>query len=99
MRIVRSDVFAYYNSFFNSIDDLALSKELEEHNVSVQLVTPMFVRTKMNNYSTTVMLGKNFLIPDVEAYTKSAVYLLDKTSQTNGYWSHGLQVSQSLSFA
>lgn len=71
----------------------ALSKELEEHNVHVQLVTPMFVQTKMNNYSTSVMKGGNILVPDVESYTRSAVFTLGKTSQTNGYWSHGVQVS------
>lgn len=69
----------------------ALSKELEEHNVQVQLVTPLFVQTKMNNYSTSVMKG-NIFMPDVESYTKSAVFTLGKTSQTTGYWSHGLQV-------
>jgi 17beta-estradiol 17-dehydrogenase / very-long-chain 3-oxoacyl-CoA reductase len=70
----------------------ALSKELSEHNVQVQLVTPMFVQTKMNNYSTSVMKG-SVLVPDVESYTRSAVFTLGKSSQTNGYWSHGLQVS------
>ncbi|KAG5674674.1 hypothetical protein PVAND_004627 [Polypedilum vanderplanki] len=69
---------------------LALRKELEEHNVQVQLVTPMFVQTKMNNYSTSVMKG-SILVPDVESYTRSAVFTLGKSSQTNGYWSHGLQ--------
>ncbi|XP_070492605.1 hydroxysteroid dehydrogenase-like protein 1 [Chironomus tepperi] len=69
---------------------LALSKELEEHNVQVQLVTPLFVQTKMNNYSTSVMKG-NILMPDVESYTKFAVFTLGKSSQTTGYWSHGLQ--------
>lgn len=71
---------------------LALSRELEEHNVKVQLLTPMFVKTKMNNYSTTVMKG-NILIPDVQSYSKSAVFTLGKSSETTGYWSHGLQVS------
>lgn len=70
---------------------IALSKELEEHNVDVQLVTPMFVQTKMNNYSTSVMKG-GILVPDVEAYTKFAVFTLGKSSETTGYWSHGLQV-------
>jgi len=73
--------------------EIALSKELEEHNVQVQLVTPLFVQTKMNNYSTTVMKG-NILMPDVESYTKFAVFTLGKSSQTTGYWSHGLQVSK-----
>lgn len=76
----------------NPFSNLALSKELEEHNIQVQLVTPLFVQTKMNNYSTSVMKG-NILMPDVESYTKFAVFTLGKSSQTTGYWSHGLQVS------
>jgi len=32
-------------------------------------------------------------MPDVESYTKFAVFTLGKSSQTTGYWSHGLQVS------
>lgn len=50
----------------------------------------MFVQTKMNDYSTTVMRG-SILVPDVESYTKSAVFTLGKSPQTTGYWSHGLQ--------
>ncbi|CAO1357042.1 unnamed protein product [Diamesa tonsa] len=69
---------------------LAISKELEPYNVQVQLVTPMFVLTKMNEYSTSVMKG-NILIPDVESYTRSAVFTLGKSSKTTGYWSHGMQ--------
>lgn len=50
----------------------------------------MFVRTKMNDYSTSVMKG-SILVPDVESYTRSAVFTLGKSSKTTGYWSHGLQ--------
>lgn len=71
---------------------LAIQKEFEPYGISVQLVTPMYVRTKMNNYSTTVMAG-SILFPDVQSYTKSAVFCLGKTSETTGYWSHGIQVS------
>lgn len=63
-----------------------MSKELEDYNVQAQLVTPLFVQTKMNNYSVTVMKG-NILVPDVERYTKSAVFTLGKSSKTTGYWS------------
>lgn len=53
-------------------------------------MTPLFVQTKMNEYSTTVMKG-SILVPDVKSYTKSAVFTLGKSSKTTGYWSHGLQ--------
>lgn len=38
------------------------------------------------------MTSGNFLIPDVQSYTKSAVFSLGKTSETTGYWTHGIQV-------
>lgn len=72
---------------------LAIQHEFAPYGITVQLVTPMFVRTKMNDYSSTVMSGGNILIPDVQSYTKSAVFSLGKTSETTGYWSHGIQVS------
>lgn len=59
----------------------------------MQLVTPMYVKTKMNNYSSSVMTSGNILIPDVQSYAKSAVFSLGKTSETTGYWTHGIQVS------
>lgn len=71
---------------------LALNHELAAHGIDVQLVTPMFVRTKMNLYSTTVMKG-NIFCPDVASYTRSAVSLMGKTDNTTGYWSHGLQTA------
>lgn len=69
---------------------LALQHELRKHGIDVQLITPMFVRTKMNEYSTTVMSG-NIFCPDVVTYTRSAVFTLGKSDRTTGYWSHGLQ--------
>lgn len=65
--------------------------ELASYGITVQLITPLYVRTKMNNYSTTVSQG-NILCPDVETYTRSAVSSLGRTNETTGYWIHGLQV-------
>lgn len=69
---------------------LAIRHELAQYGICVQLVSPMFVRTKMNQFSSTVMAG-NLLIPDVRAYTRSAVYCLGKTDITTGYVAHGIQ--------
>lgn len=69
---------------------LAIERELAEYNIDVQCVTPLFVVTKMNQYSDTVMKG-NLLIPSVQSYTRSLVFTLGKTIETTGYWSHGLQ--------
>lgn len=69
---------------------LAMQEELNEYGITVQCVTPLFLVTKMNQYSKKVMNG-GFLIPDVKSFTQSAVFTLGKTSETTGYWTHGLQ--------
>lgn len=76
---------AYVHNF-----TLAMQYELEPFGITCQLVSPMFVSTKMNNFSTTVMKGGIF-IPDAESYAKHAVFTLGKSKQTTGYWSHGIQ--------
>ncbi|ALC39791.1 CG13284 [Drosophila busckii] len=68
----------------------ALERELAEHNVTVQLIMPLFVLTKMNEYSSSVMRG-GILIPTASSFAKSAVFTLGKTSTTTGFWTHGLQ--------
>ncbi|XP_031639671.1 hydroxysteroid dehydrogenase-like protein 1 [Contarinia nasturtii] len=73
---------------------MALQYECGPYGVDVQLLSPYFVRTKLNNYSTTVMNG-NLFVPDVESYTRSAVFTLGKTSETTGYWSHAIQFAVS----
>ncbi|TDG47829.1 hypothetical protein AWZ03_005783 [Drosophila navojoa] len=75
-----------YVSYFTQ----ALEQELAEYNVTVQLVMPMFVITKMNEYSNSVMRG-GFLIPNARSFARSAVFTLGKTSMTTGFWTHGLQ--------
>lgn len=76
---------------------LSIKEEFAPYGIYVQLVTPMYVRTKMNNYSTTVSAG-GILVPDVESYTKSAVFSIGRTSETTGYWSHGIQVKPAIHF-
>lgn len=73
---------------------LALQEELNEYGITVQCVTPSFIVTKMNQYSKKVMSG-GFLIPDVKSFTRYAVFTLGKTSETTGYWTHGLQYAVS----
>lgn len=69
---------------------LAIQEELERFGITVQLVSPMFLVTKMNAFSERVMSG-GLLIPSVESYTKSMLFTLGKTSRTNGWWSHSVQ--------
>ncbi|KAH8325756.1 hypothetical protein KR067_007027 [Drosophila pandora] len=77
-------------SFFSK----ALEMEVQEHNIHVQLVMPGFVTTKMNAYSDRVMnSGATFIFPNAKSYSKYAVFTLGKTSETNGFWAHGIQYS------
>jgi len=72
-----------------------LELELAEHNIHVQLVMPNFVVTKMNAYADRVMQG-GLLFPNAYTYARSAVFTLGKTSETNGFWTHGIQVCTSI---
>lgn len=76
---------AYIHNF-----TLALQYELEPFGITCQLVSPLFVATKINNFSTTIMEGGVF-IPNAESYAKHAVFTLGKSKQTTGYWSHSIQ--------
>lgn len=69
---------------------LAIERELAPHGVTVQLVSPMFLVTKLNRFSTSLQAGGLF-IPDVETYTAAAMNKLGKTPQTNGYFMHSIQ--------
>lgn len=70
----------------------ALQLELSDTKLTIQLLSPFFVITKMNNYSKTVMDG-GFFFPNVEKYAAFAVSMLGKTPETTGYWKHGIQVA------
>ncbi|XP_055682196.1 inactive hydroxysteroid dehydrogenase-like protein 1 [Lutzomyia longipalpis] len=76
---------AYVRNF-----SLAIRNELAPYGITVQLVSPMFVVTKMNQYSERLM-SSNIMVPNVEMYTRSMVFTLGKTDQTTGYWSHAVQ--------
>lgn len=51
----------------------------------------------MNAYASS-KISDSALVPDVQSYTRSAVFTLGKTSETTGYWSHALQVKKVLIF-
>lgn len=83
------NVYGASKSYIRSLT-LSIQRELEPHGVTVQLVSPMFLVTKMNRCSTTLQAG-GWTIPDVETYTAAALNKLGKTSQTNGYFAHSIQ--------
>ncbi|XP_030561390.1 hydroxysteroid dehydrogenase-like protein 1 [Drosophila novamexicana] len=75
---------AYTRSF-----TLALQWEAAQYGIHVQLLSPNFVVTKINNYSKRIMQG-GLLIPTAETYARSAVaQLRDGVDETPGYiWHH-----------
>ncbi|KAL7741023.1 hypothetical protein ACLKA6_013461 [Drosophila palustris] len=74
---------------YNRSMTLALKFEAAPFGIHVQLLSPNFVVTKINNYSKRIMSGGLF-IPSAEAYARSAVaQLRDGVDETPGYiWHH-----------
>uniref|UniRef100_A0A0N5AL76 Estradiol 17-beta-dehydrogenase 12 n=1 Tax=Syphacia muris TaxID=451379 RepID=A0A0N5AL76_9BILA len=64
-----------------------MQKEYARTNIVIQLVCPLLVATKMARVKNT-----SFFIPSAEDYVKSAVNTIGIQSETNGYFSHQIQV-------
>jgi 17beta-estradiol 17-dehydrogenase / very-long-chain 3-oxoacyl-CoA reductase len=72
----------------------ALRYEYEDHGITVQHVSPLFVNTKMNAFSDRLQ-EDGILVPGATTYAKYAVKALGQVNETTGYWSHGIQVQNS----
>ncbi|VVD05595.1 unnamed protein product [Leptidea sinapis] len=68
----------------------AIRHEYAPKGIYVQHLSPLFVSTKMNNFSKKLLDGSLF-VPDAETYARSAVNLLGRVQNTTGYWLHGIQ--------
>uniref|UniRef100_A0A1A9ZCY9 Uncharacterized protein n=1 Tax=Glossina pallidipes TaxID=7398 RepID=A0A1A9ZCY9_GLOPL len=68
---------------------LAMGRELFKYNITVQCVTPSFVRTELLHFSD-ILARNKFVGTPVETYTRAAVFTLGKTQETTGYWTHAL---------
>lgn len=77
---------AYLNSFTR-----ALQEETKHLGITVQLLSPNFVVTKINRYSSAIMSG-NIFIPKPHEYAKWAVKTLGRVDHTTGYIWHDVQV-------
>ncbi|XP_065164027.1 inactive hydroxysteroid dehydrogenase-like protein 1 [Atheta coriaria] len=76
---------AYVKSFTQ-----ALQYEYRRSNLTIQHLSPMFINTKMNQFSK--RLQKNsFFVPDAKMYAEYAVSTLGKVDHSTGYWTHGIQ--------
>ncbi|KAH8271840.1 hypothetical protein KR044_007680 [Drosophila immigrans] len=76
---------------YNRSLTIALRCEAAPFGIHVQLLSPNFVVTKINNYSKRIMKGGLF-IPSAETYARSAVaQLRDGVDETPGYLWHHVQ--------
>ncbi|KAH8271692.1 hypothetical protein KR044_001190, partial [Drosophila immigrans] len=82
---------AYIRSF-----TIALKWEAAPFGIHVQLLSPGFVVTKINNYSTSIMRG-SLLVPTADIYARSAVAQLRAgVDETPGYLWHQVQYAASM---
>ncbi|XP_059168655.1 inactive hydroxysteroid dehydrogenase-like protein 1 [Physella acuta] len=74
-----------------------LAYEYGQSGVTFQCLIPFYTATRMTGYSERLSKTR-FLIPNAEAYARSAVCTLTKSSCTTGYFPHTLQlwISKSL---
>uniref|UniRef100_A0A1B0AUP4 Uncharacterized protein n=1 Tax=Glossina palpalis gambiensis TaxID=67801 RepID=A0A1B0AUP4_9MUSC len=70
---------------------LAMERELFKYNINVQCVEPWFVRTELIQFSDILSRNKYFGTP-VDTFTRSAVFILGKTLETTGYWTHAIMI-------
>lgn len=82
-------VYAASKVFIKSFSE-ALRYEYRKYGITVQHLSPMFVNTKMNDFSKRLRETKIF-VPDAETYAKNAVNVLGILDSSSGYWAHGLQ--------
>nr|XP_002130269.1 inactive hydroxysteroid dehydrogenase-like protein 1 [Ciona intestinalis] len=68
----------------------ALHYEVASKNIHVQSLTPMYISTRMTDYSTTINSNK-FFTPSVETYVKHALPTLGRFRSNTGYFPHTIQ--------
>lgn len=82
-------VYAASKVFIKSFSQ-ALRFEYRKRGITIQHLSPMFVNTKMNDFSPRLRQTKLF-VPDAETYARSAVNTLGIVDHSTGYWAHGIQ--------
>ncbi|KAK6638809.1 hypothetical protein RUM43_007078 [Polyplax serrata] len=82
-------VYAASKAFIKSFSN-ALRHEYKKFGITVQHLSPMFVNTKMNDFSYRLRETSLF-VPDADTYATSALNVLGILNNSAGYWAHGLQ--------
>lgn len=69
----------------------SLNMELEQHNVHVQALEPMYISTRMSKFSSLLRKAKTFS-PEPSDYVRNAINSFGKTKHNTGYYPHTLQM-------
>jgi len=90
--ILHSPMTSLYSSSKRFVDHFSQSlyHELKPHNIHVQSLTPMYINTKMTDYSS-LLSSSAILCPSPERYVKSALLTLGNYPSNTGYFPHTLQ--------
>ncbi|KAG5327874.1 HSDL1 protein, partial [Pseudoatta argentina] len=82
-------VYAATKAYVKSFSD-ALRAEYSRFGVTVQHLSPLFVNTKMNAFSSKLQVSSIF-VPDATTYARNAIATLGKMNSSTGYWAHSIQ--------
>ncbi|GLV45728.1 uncharacterized protein CBL_02748 [Carabus blaptoides fortunei] len=82
-------VYAATKAYVKSFTE-ALRFEYARQGITVQHLSPLFINTKMNEFSHRLR-QTSFFVPDAVTYAKYAVKTLGVVDHTTGYWGHGIQ--------
>lgn len=80
----------FFKAYIKSFSE-ALRFEYSRHGITIQHLSPMFINTKMNNFSNRLRETSLF-VPDAQTYAKYAIKTLGVVDHSTGYWAHGIQV-------
>ena len=69
-----------------------LAYEYRSSDVTFQCLCPMYVATRMTQYSTTLS-NPSLFIPTATTYARHALMTLGWAKETPGYWPHTIQVA------
>ncbi|XP_011637796.1 inactive hydroxysteroid dehydrogenase-like protein 1 [Pogonomyrmex barbatus] len=82
-------VYAATKAYIKSFSE-ALRAEYSRFGITVQHLSPLFVNTKMNAYSSRLQVSSIF-VPNATTYARNAIAILGKMDSSTGYWAHSIQ--------
>ncbi|KAL6267569.1 hypothetical protein P5V15_000643 [Pogonomyrmex californicus] len=82
-------VYAATKAYIKSFSE-ALRAEYSRFGITVQHLSPLFVNTKMNAFSSRLQISSIF-VPNATTYARNAIAILGKMDSSTGYWAHSIQ--------